>query len=200
MVRRGMVIDLSACINCHTCSIACKSENFTPPGVFWCRVLEKEEGKYPSPRRIMLPVLCNHCQEPPCVQVCPTGASTQREDGIVVIEYEKCVGCKACITACPYGARTYIEDLNGYFEQGLTPYEEFGYQKHQSGVVEKCNFCYERLEKGLEPACIAACPVSCRYFGDLDDPDSDVSRLLKVRNSFQLLAELGTKPSVSYIS
>ena len=200
MARLGMAIDLKLCINCHSCAVACKSVNFTPPGVFWCRVLEKEEGKFPSARRVVLPVLCNHCQEAPCVRVCPTGASYQREDGIVLIDYDKCIGCKACITACPYEARSYIEAIRGYFGDVLTPYEEFGYKKHQEGVVEKCNLCYERLEKGLEPACVEACPTSCRQFGDLDDPNSEVSKLLRARYSFQLQAELGTKPSVSYIS
>ena len=117
-----------------------------------------------------------------------------------MIDYNKCAGCKACITACPYEARAYVEEIRGYYGDVLTPYEEFGYKKHQKGVVEKCNFCYERLQKGLEPACVEVCPTSCRYFGDLDDPNSEVSKLLRARYSFQLLAELGTQPSVSYLS
>jgi Fe-S-cluster-containing dehydrogenase component len=144
-------------------------------------------------------VLCNHCQEPPCLRICPTGATYQREDGVVLIDYNKCAGCKACVTACPYGSRFYVDEIRSYFGI-LTPYEEVGYQKHQKGVTEKCTFCVDRVDKGLEPACVETCPTSCRHFGDLDDPNSEVSQLLRARLSFQLLPDLATQPSVYYLS
>lgn len=200
MARLGMVLDLKQCIACYACVVACKAENATPPEVFWCRVLEREEGKYPTARRVFLPVLCNHCAEPACVKACPTGATTQREDGIVLVDHDKCVGCRYCLIACPYQVRFYNDHIKGYFGEGLTPYEEMGYKKHRQGVVEKCNFCVDRVDKGLEPACVANCPTSCRHFGDLDDPDSEVSRLLRARHSFTLLPEQGTNPSVYYVS
>ena len=198
MTRLGMVIDLKLCIACNACTVACKAENGTPPDVFWGRVLEREEGKYPTARRIMIPVLCNHCQDPPCLRACPTGATIQREDGIVDVDYDNCAGCKACITACPYDARFFVENLKGYFGDSLTPYEMVSYRRHQEGVVEKCNFCTDRVHAGLQPACVQVCPTSCRHFGDLDDPLSEVSQLLRNRNHFQLLSSLGTKPSVYY--
>lgn len=200
MTRLGQVVDLKTCIACHACVAACKAENGTPPGVFWARVLEREEGKYPTARRIVIPVLCNHCQDPPCLRACPSGATTKRADGIVLVNQDKCVGCKACITACPYDTRFFIEKISGYFGKELAPYERVSYRKHQRGVVGKCNFCVDRIDKGLEPSCVQACPTNCRHFGDLDNPESEVSRLLKARGSFQLLPELGTKPSIYYLA
>jgi len=180
--------------------MACKAENGTPPEVFWCQVLEREEGKYPSARRIFLPVLCNHCAEPACVKACPSGATTQREDGIVIVDSDKCVGCRYCLIACPYQVRFYVDKIRGYFGEGMTPYEELGYKKHQEGVVEKCNFCIDRVDKGLEPACVVTCPTSCRHFGDLDDPNSEASKLIRARHCFRLLPERGTNPCVYYVS
>ena len=199
MVRWGMVIDLKRCIGCHACTMACKAENATPPGVFWARVLEKEVGKYPSAKRTFLPVLCNHCQDPPCERVCPTGATSKGEDGIVLVDYKQCVGCRACIIACPYQARFYLKELKPYFPAGMTPYEEVGYAKFEEGTVMKCTFCSHRVEKGLDPACVITCPTNARYFGDLNDPSSQVSRLIADRRGFQLRPELGTDPSVYYL-
>src|SRR3990172_8775953 len=132
MSRRGMVIDLKRCNGCHACTVACKAENATPPGVFWGRVLEHETGKYPTPKRTFLPVLCNHCENAPCVKVCPTGASSQREDGLVLVDYQKCIGCRACMTACPYQARYYMKEIHGYYGDQLTPYEQLGYAKFET--------------------------------------------------------------------
>ena len=199
MARKGIVIDLKRCVGCCACVMACKATHTTAKGVFWARVLERETGKYPSPKRTFLPVLCNHCAEPLCEQACPTGATSKREDGIVLVDYDKCIGCRACVEACPYEVRFFLRAKRGYFPSGLTALEERGYQKIPVGVVQKCTLCAERVDSGLEPACVQTCPAEARHFGDLDDPYSEVSRLLRSRNPTQLRAELGTDPSVYYL-
>jgi Fe-S-cluster-containing dehydrogenase component len=200
-MRYGMVIDLKRCISCYACQIACKSENATPPGVLYAWAFRVERGEYPDTEQVYLPMLCNHCDEPSCVDVCPTGATYKRdEDGIVVVDADKCVGCRSCMMACPYHARYYLDQIRAYYPgQGLTPYEEVGYKRHSAGTVEKCNFCVDRLGEGLEPACVSNCPAVARIFGDLDDPDSEVSKLVKRGHAFQLLVEMGTQPSVYYL-
>ena len=199
-MKYGMVIDLNLCIGCYACVSACKAENATPPGVFWCRVLEKEEGNLPSFKRTFLSLPCMHCEEPPCRDICPTGATVKQEDGIVSIDYDVCIGCRACMMACPYGARFYWGKPKDtmYFPENPTPYEQAGVQKYQRATVQKCDFCAGRLEQGLEPACVLTCPTMARTFGDLDNPMSEVSRLIKERGATQLLGELGTNPSVYY--
>ncbi len=200
-MRYGMVIDLKRCIGCRGCQIFCKAENATPPGILWSRVLFYESGHYPTVRKTPLPLLCMHCRTPVCVEVCPTKASVRRPDGIVTIDQKKCMGCETCVIACPYGARSFYSQEREYFPgQGLTPYEKAGYQRHHTGVVEKCDFCLPRIEKGLEPACVANCMAKARYFGDLDDPYSEVSQLIKNRGGVQIHSELGTDPSVYYLS
>lgn len=199
-MRYGMVIDLKRCVGCKACTLACKVQNGTPRGVFWQRVVQKEIGKWPNANRVYLPTACMHCENAPCVDVCPTGASYKRSDGIVAVDYDKCMGCRYCETACPYGARTFIDALRGYFPQGLTPYEQVMYAKHQVGVEEKCNFCMDLVAGGEEPACVNTCIAHARYFGDLDNPNSDVAKLIVQRRGYQLLPELGTNPSVYYLS
>jgi Fe-S-cluster-containing dehydrogenase component len=200
MTRYGMVIDLGRCIGCHACSLACKAQNGTSSGVWWSKVLTAEVGQYPSSRITSTPMLCMHCKNPACVDVCPTGASYKRPDGIVAVNYDQCMGCRYCETACPYGARTFIDSLKAYYPKfGLNPYEQMMYAKHQVGVEEKCNFCMDRIASGLQPACVAACPGYARFFGDLDDPNSEVSKLITRKHAEQLLPELGTNPSVYYI-
>ena len=199
MPRYGLVIDLKRCIGCHSCSIACKAENGTPPGVWWSKVLTKEKGAYPSTTISYVPLMCMQCKNAACVDVCPTGASYKRPNGIVAVDSDKCMGCKYCEVACPYGARTVTQIKPYYSRHGLTPYEAVMYRKHKVGVVEKCNLCMERVERGEEPACVATCPGYARHFGDLDDPNSNVSKLIAQRHGFQLLPELGTDPSVYYL-
>lgn len=200
-MRYGMVIDLRRCIGCNACTIACKQQNGTPPGIFYSHVNIYEEGKYPFARLKALPVLCNHCSDPACVNVCPVGASQKHADGIVTVDPNKCIGCRYCQAACPYDARQFVpNNTTGYFgDKGLTAYEKAMYPQHQAGTVGKCNFCQERLRLGQLPACVLTCPAKARIFGDLDDPNSEVSKLIVAQNAKPLKAEAGTDPSVYYI-
>jgi phenylacetyl-CoA:acceptor oxidoreductase subunit 1 len=217
MTKWGMVIDLKKCVDCQTCTVACKVENFLPPGVQWNRVYDYEVGEYPNITRRFLPVPCMHCDDPPCAEVCPTGATKKRSDGIVYVEYEKCLGCKYCDVACPYRARAFLDHTEYYYGQP-TEYETFPYelrspaQRYLPGTATKCTFCVHRIDYGLAnglkvgqdpeatPACVVSCIAKARYFGDLDDPHSEVSRLIRERKAFRLLEHLGTGPSVYYLA
>jgi molybdopterin-containing oxidoreductase family iron-sulfur binding subunit len=199
IIRYGMVIDLNRCIGCHTCSMACKVENFTQPGIFWSFVEDQEIGTYPAVRRRFVPRLCMHCENPPCVDVCPSGASHKREDGIVLVDSDQCVSCQSCIVACPYGARYFLKEISGYFQLGLTPYEQFGFNRNKPGVAQGCTFCFHRLDKSEAPACVNACPVEARIFGDLNNPGSKVSELIGSKQIFQFHSDLTCKPSVYYL-
>jgi molybdopterin-containing oxidoreductase family iron-sulfur binding subunit len=200
-MRYGMVIDLKRCVGCFGCQLACKAENGTRPGTLWSRVVKQESGTFPNVKRYALPFLCMHCETPPCRDVCPTGATVKRLDGIVTVDADKCVGCRYCMMVCPYNARYYQDAELTYFPgQGPNAYEQAVYSQHPTGVVEKCEFCIERVQRGLDPACAANCMAKARIFGDLDDPNSDVSRLIREEDGFQLHPEIGTGPSVYYLS
>jgi phenylacetyl-CoA:acceptor oxidoreductase subunit 1 len=173
-----------------------------------------ETGGYPQATKHVYPILCNHCEEPQCVNACPTQATRRREDGIVWVDADKCVGCRYCVLACPYQVRTYYsEEQEWYPGQGLTEFETMGKKlyPHQIGTVVKCNFCMERVDSGIKrglrpgadreatPACVITCPAKARYFGDLDDPASEISVLIRKWRSVQLHPEYGTDPSVCYV-
>ena len=201
-MRYGMVLDLKRCVGCNACSIACKQKNATPPGTLYSRVLTTESGEYPNTRLTFRPILCMHCANPSCETVCPTGATHKLENGIVLVDPDMCIGCRYCMVACPYNARFFnYGDSEGYYpEKGLTEYEKVLSVNHKTGVVEKCDFCFDRVQAGEVPACVATCPAGARIFGDLDDPKSEVSRLLAANTGEQLHAELGNDPSVFYIN
>jgi len=212
-MRWGMVIDLSKCMRCHGCIAACQVEHFLPLGITWPRLIAWEEK---ADELTTFPVRCNHCKDAPCVKVCVTGATQQREDGIVWIDQDKCVGCRYCIIACPYQNRTYLskDKDTGYFPgYGLTDFEKAGKRlyPHTVGTTEKCNFCMERIDEGFSrgltpgvdreatPACVNTCPARALTFGNLDDPDSEVRRLIRGYKGFQLHLEHDTDPSIYYI-
>jgi dimethyl sulfoxide reductase iron-sulfur subunit len=200
-VRWGVTVDLKRCVGCQSCTISCKAENGTPPGVFWTWVVEKEEGKYPFAYTMYMPMRCNHCNDPACVPVCPTGASHQREqDNLVLVDQDLCIGCHSCVVACPYQVRYIPESDRGYYGDKKTPYEEVSYKKWEAGTTQKCNLCAPRIDRGLRPACVEACPTRALGFGDLNDPQSEVVKQIGQRKHFQPRVELGTDPNVYYLT
>ena len=205
MPRYGMAIDLKRCYGCYACALACKTENYTPPGVFWARVLKGETGQFPYTVRQALPVLCMQCDQPSCQTVCPTGATHTDDNGVVLVDKDKCVGCSYCRMACPYGARYMVEEYESYFPEGtpITPLEEWSraqwMERSGVGVSTKCNFCKDRVAGGRQPACVDACPAEARTFGDLDDPKSAVRILVRRHRGTPLNPELGNEPKVYYL-
>ena len=196
----ALVIDLNVCVGCHACVTSCKEWNTQgeagpltdqnpygaePTGTFFNRVQTFEVGEYPKTETVHFPKSCLHCEDPPCVPVCPTGASYKRaEDGIVLVDYDKCIGCKYCSWACPYGARELDES-----------------QK----VMKKCTLCVDRIydaklpERERKPACVLACPTSARIFGDIHDPESEASRAIREHGGYALMPEWGTQPANQYL-
>ncbi|HEX5611191.1 MAG TPA: 4Fe-4S dicluster domain-containing protein [Burkholderiales bacterium] len=208
--RWGMVIDLNRCVGCQTCTIACKHANDTSPGVQWRRVLDVEQGTFPDVERLFLVVGCQHCADPPCVPVCPTGATRQRADGLVTMNYDVCIGCANCAVSCPYQARTIVHEADGYYG-AKTRQEQATAHPERLGVAQKCTFCQDRVESGLArglkpgvdpeatPACSSSCISQAIQFGDFHDPQSHVSQLLRDQPSMQLNADAGTDPQIKYL-
>ena len=202
----GMAIDLQLCFGCTECAVACKSNNNLPNNMWWNRVLtdggdypDTAKGTYPQVSMAHYPVGCQHCANPACAKVCPVGATWRDEKtGIVVQDVDKCIGCRMCMGACPYSARTFNWEEPAYAVD--FPLGDFDAPKHVAGVVEKCTFCANRLARGEEPACMEHCPGRARYWGDLDDPYSDVSRAIAGRPTVRLLEDKGTEPSVYYLA
>jgi len=200
MSQLALVIDLNVCVGCHACVTSCKQWNTSgwagpmvdenpydadPSGTFFNRVQTYEVGTFPNTETVHFPKSCLHCEEPPCVPVCPTGASYKRPDnGVVLVDYDKCIGCKYCAWACPYGVR----ELDA-----------------QQKVMKKCTLCIERItdmslsEAERKPACVLACPTNARLYGDVHDPDSEVSIAIRDRGGYQLMPEWGTKPANHYL-
>ncbi|MDT3699812.1 MAG: 4Fe-4S dicluster domain-containing protein [Thermincola sp.] len=221
-MRLGMVIDLDRCIGCRTCAVACKSHNSQPPGTWWNRVFTPGSNWHQSPvgkdgnlQMNFLPVSCQMCDNPPCQKVCPVGATFTDERGVVLVDYERCIGCRYCMSACSYGVRQFnweegqkakdkAKYMKGYdygcSEDYRTEDDHLVYtQDRPKGVVEKCTFCAQYTKNGELPACVRSCPAKARFFGDLDDPDSEVSRLVHARYTFRLLEDLGTAPKIFYL-
>ena len=207
MTRYGMAIDLTRCFGCHACSMACKIANNLPVDVMYNRVytvgaetLDCATGTFEKPVLEWLPMQCQHCANPACLQVCPTGATQKDENtGIVTVDDELCIGCESCIKACPYeGVRTLIPDEPVYYLDMAVG--EADAPRHRGGVVEKCTFCQNLLSRGETPACMILCPGRARYWGDLDDPESAVSKEIASKNYKVLNEEAGTEPSVYYLS
>ena len=178
--RWGMVVDLRKCIGCQACTVACIMENAVPDGSFRTHVSVYEvEREAHEPSMVMLPRLCNHCTNPPCVEVCPVGATFKQEGtGEVLVDAERCVGCGYCVQACPYDAR---------------------FINHETQTADKCTFCVHRTSAGLLPACVETCVGGARNFGDLNDPESEVSRMLAENEVSVLRPEMHTNPNVFYI-
>ena len=224
MPRWGMVIDLDKCTACQACVVACQTENnvaFTGPeeggkgrGIFWMKVIPIPEGQFPRGKVRFIPLPCLHCDNPPCVKVCPVDATNITPDGIVRQIFARCIGCRYCTTACPYTVRQFNwkpPEWPEPMQTGLSPDVSI----RPKGVVEKCTFCHHRLQRARDqaraerrelqegeylPACVETCPAGALAFGDLDDPRSEVSRLGESPRAFRLMEELGTEPKVIYLS
>jgi Fe-S-cluster-containing dehydrogenase component/formate-dependent nitrite reductase membrane component NrfD len=177
-VRYGFVIDQTRCIGCHACTVACKEENRVPLGAFRTWVKYVEKGEFPNTRRHFAVLRCNHCDNAPCVTICPTVALYRRADGIVDFDRDRCIGCKSCMQACPYDA-LYIDP--------------------DTHTAAKCHFCAHRVERGLEPACVIVCPERAILAGDLDDPESEVARMIAREQVLVRKPEQGTRPKLFYV-
>ena len=205
-MRYGFVIDTRRCIGCHTCSIACRKENNLPDGNWWNRVLtdggdqmDTPEGLFPNVRMNYVALNCQHCDDPACVKVCPVGATYKDpETGAVRQDYDKCIGCRMCMAACPYtGVRNFNWDEPKYSIDLKTGSADA--PAHVKHTVEKCTMCYHRIVDGKNPACVDICPARARFWGDFEDPNSDVSRLIAEHETKKILPEMGTSPSAYYI-
>ena len=204
----AMIIDQEKCTGCENCLLACRAHNDVSPDISWNGIVEDQES---GAREACLPIQCMHCEEAPCVNVCPVKATYHRPDGIVMMDYDRCIGCRYCEIACPYGARSFNwKEFTGA-NQAVPEWGEPEVERRPRGVVEKCTFCFHRIDRGLAmglvpgvdpqatPACVAACPVGARVFGDANDPESKVSKLIKNQHTHQLRADLGTKPRIHYL-
>ena len=220
MTNYGLLIDTKRCMGCRSCVASCMVENYYQRDNPWNYVLEHDVGSYPNVRRTFTPMNCMHCESPACKKACDNigvSAISQNEYGVVLIDYEKCIGCRYCIAACPYGAPQYIDELKNLYPEGTTPTEETAdSKKHplhrkKANTVEKCTLCWHKIEQAIEegkspgvdqestPSCVNVCPVRARHFGDLDDSSSEISRLIGGKRAVKLKPEYGTNPKVRYV-
>lgn len=198
-MRLGMVVDTKRCTGCHTCSVACKVANNLPNHIWWNRVVAVgPEGTFPDNTKHFLTVNCQHCENPPCVAVCPVGATFRRaSDGVIIQNSETCIGCRRCIPVCPFDARSLNDQqLEYYLDHAVGDADA---PVHRPNVVEKCTFCSHRLARGEKPACMELCIGRGRFWGDLDDPRSEVSIAMRGRESFRLHEETGVRPKVYFL-
>lgn len=193
-MKYAMVIDIGKCVGCNACTAACKIDNATGFGIDYGRVMELEVGQFPDVSKVYLPILCMHCDDPECLKVCPTGATYKTEGGVVLIDKDKCMGCRYCVVACPYMARFFYDDTRRPGELSMMDREN-----ERLGTVEKCDFCIDRVMEGQNPACVDACPYQARIFGDADDQESAVHELIKSGRAKTLKGEEGFGASVYYI-
>ncbi|NOY27259.1 MAG: 4Fe-4S dicluster domain-containing protein [Oligoflexia bacterium] len=214
--RWAMAIDLEKCVGCNACTVSCIAENALPPGVVYRPVTEEVVGEYPHARLRWLPRPCMQCEEPPCVNVCPVSATWRRPDGIVVIDYDACIGCRYCIVSCPYQARTFDfgeehTDLSAHpgqpyeihrpaFENGVERQRIPHSDKSPVGNARKCTYCVNRLEAGMLPSCTNTCIGGATYFGDLSDSHALIAELAGSPRVMHLKEELGTSPRTFYLS
>lgn len=204
----AMVIDQEKCNGCGYCVKACQASNDINPKMAWNRIISSSTA---GDREVFTPVACQHCEHAPCVSVCPVGASYYRDDGLVVMDYDRCIGCRYCQVACPYGARTFNWETFTGPNPNVPQWGEPDIERRPRGVVEKCTFCVQRIDRGLAagmvpgvdraatPSCVNACPNDARFFGDLNDKDSPASLALAGSYAVQLKEELGTMPRVYYL-
>lgn len=203
-----MVIDLSKCVGCDYCVYACQATNDTRTDARW-NIRLTDETAHGNTFYLTRP--CLHCAQAPCVSVCPVGATYSRPDGLVVMDYDKCIGCRYCQTACPYGARVFNWSERTDVNPAVPEWGSPEVARRPRGVVEKCTFCVHRIDHGLAngltpgidpeatPACVNVCPVTARYFGNINDPNSQVARIIATQPTLRLREDLGTEPSVYYI-
>lgn len=203
MTKLAIAVNVDRCVGCHTCSISCKMSNNVLDGMLWNRVLTENSevidgavGVYPALSRDYLPLACQHCENPACQKVCPTGATYKDNKGRVEIDYDKCIGCRMCMAACPYNARVF--NWTEPVRSAGASYGEADVPVRPKGVMEKCTLCHERTDRGDAPMCVACCPARARVYGDLDDPNSDISKIAREKNVRILLEEMGTSPQVFY--
>jgi Fe-S-cluster-containing dehydrogenase component len=213
----GYGLDLSRCIGCRRCEYACVDENnqSKDPQIHWITVLRFKKGekwvdleesdKYynpdlvPEPDYFYMPVQCQQCENPPCVRACPTQATWKEPDGIVVIDYNWCIGCRYCMAACPYGARHFNWAEPSRKPEEINPKTHYlGNRPRYKGVVEKCTFCIQRTRNGRYPACVEACPVGARKFGNMLDPNSEIRYAIEHKRVFRLKEDLNTYPKFYY--
>lgn len=216
-VEFGYGLDLSRCVGCRRCVYACVKENNqsrSSPQIHWIRVLEmdKEHGvdlshaevyydpaTVPQPGKFYFPVQCQQCRNPPCVKSCPAQATWKEKDGIVVVDYDWCIGCRCCMAACPYGARHFNLATPNLPAEEMNPNQHYlGNRPRPKGVVEKCTFCIQRVRQGRYPACLEICPVGARKFGNLLDPESEIRRVMENKRVFVFKESLSTHPQFYY--